>query len=104
MYHNRGDVYYVMYPFDDKMEEKARPAIILDTKDQVSIVIKVTSHAERVNDPKDVMLKHCAKAGLAEGSVARCAHFVPLDHRKIQRFLGSLHPEDLLNVLEKFYQ
>lgn len=102
MNHNRGDVYYALYPFDDKEEEKERPVIILDTRSGVSVVIKVTTHPPRDYDDKDVPLIHCEKAGLTEGSVARCGHYVPLKHEKIKRFLGTLHDEDLLNVLEKF--
>jgi hypothetical protein len=103
MNHNRGDVYSVLYPFDDKDESKVRPAIIFDTRDGRSIVIKVTSHAERENDDKDVPIIHWDKAGLDEPSVARCRLYIPLDHDKIFKYLGTLHDEDLLNVLEKFY-
>ncbi|RJX40937.1 hypothetical protein D3P09_02660 [Paenibacillus pinisoli] len=102
MYLNRGDVYLVMYPFDDEAKEKLRPGIILDTRDQRSIVIKVTSHEERWGG-KDLVIRYWKEAGLDQPSVARCAHFVPLHHDKIQRFLGTLHPDDLLNVLEQFY-
>jgi mRNA interferase MazF len=105
MNHNRGDVYLVMYPFDDEEIEKLRPGIILDTKDKMSIVIKVTSHEEREDgDSKDVELKHLDQAGLDKPSVARCSKFVPLHHEKIQKNLGTLHPEDMLSVLSRFYE
>ena len=103
MNHNRGDVYYALYPFDDIDESKGRPVIIFDTKEGVSIVIKVTSHEERENDDKDVSLIHWQKAGLSEPSVARCSMYIPLEHNKIHQFLGVLDDEDLVNVLEKFY-
>ena len=103
MYHNRGDVYYALYPFDDKDESKVRPVIIFDTREGRSIVIKVTSHEERDNDDKDVYLNHWKKAGLREPSVARCSLFIPLEHSKIYEFLGTLDDEDLVNVLDKFY-
>lgn len=103
MNHNRGDVYLVLYPFDDDEREKIRPAIIFHTKDSRSIVIKVTSHEEREDDDKDIEIAHWEKAGLDEPSVARCGKFVPLHHDKIQKYLGTLHDEDQLRVLEKFY-
>lgn len=94
----------VLYPFDDEAREKLRPGIILDTRENRSIVIKVTSHEERSNDKRDVAIKHWKAAGLDKPSVARCGMFVPLHHNKIQQFLGKLHDEDLLAVLEKFYR
>ncbi|WP_244996893.1 type II toxin-antitoxin system PemK/MazF family toxin [Paenibacillus woosongensis] len=104
MHHNRGDIYLVLYPFDDKELEKLRPGIILDTMENRSIVIKVTSHAERSNDPGDIEIRYWREAGLKQPSVARCSQFVPLDHKKIQQYLGQLQKEDLLNVLERFYK
>ncbi|WP_438495787.1 type II toxin-antitoxin system PemK/MazF family toxin [Paenibacillus sp. IHBB 3054] len=104
MNHNRGDVYLVLYPFDDGEIEKLRPGIVLDTRENQSIVIKVTSHAERAGDPKDLVLKYWQRAGLSQPSVARCSQFVPLHHDKIGKYLGTLHDEDLLNVLGKFYE
>jgi hypothetical protein len=104
MNHNRGDVYLVLYPFDDGDQEKFRPGIILDTKDNRSIVIKVTSHEERGNDTRDLTLVHWQAAGLQKPSVARCAMYVPLHHHKIDKYLGTLHPEDLINVLAQFYK
>lgn len=104
MNHNRGDVYLVLYPFDDEAMEKLRPGIVLDTQGDRSIVIKVTSHAERANETKDLVLLHWQQAGLSQPSVARCSQYVPLHHDKIKGFLGKLHDEDLLNVLAKFYE
>ncbi|MGO4697724.1 type II toxin-antitoxin system PemK/MazF family toxin [Paenibacillus sp. 2TAB26] len=104
MNHNRGDVYLVLYPFDDGEKEKLRPGIILDTKDKRSIVIKVTSHEERGNDSRDLALVYWQAAGLQKPSVARCSMFVPLNHDKIDKYLGTLHPEDLINVLAHFYK
>ncbi|MNW54860.1 PemK-like protein [compost metagenome] len=104
MQHNRGDVYLVLYPFDDQKMEKLRPGIILDTQGQHSIVIKVTSHEERGHDPGDVEIIHWKEAGLKQLSVARCSQYVPLEHHKIKEYLGKLHDEDLLNVLGKFYR
>ncbi|GGG06144.1 hypothetical protein GCM10010912_58460 [Paenibacillus albidus] len=104
MYHNRGDVYLVLYPFDDEEREKLRPGIVLDTQGERSIVIKVTTHAERANDSKDLDIRFWQQAGLSQPSVARCSQFVPLHHDKIQKYLGKLHDEDLLNILELFYQ
>ncbi|GIP08854.1 hypothetical protein J1TS5_10240 [Paenibacillus macerans] len=103
MLHNRGDVYLVLYPFDDKEREKLRPGIILHTENNRSIVIKVTSHAERTNDPGDLELRYWREAGLKEPSVARCSQFAPLDHSKIREYIGKLHDEDLVNVLERIY-
>ncbi|MEC0167361.1 type II toxin-antitoxin system PemK/MazF family toxin [Paenibacillus graminis] len=104
MNHNRGDVYLVLYPFDDGEEEKLRPGIVLDTQGNRSIVIKVTSHDVRAADPKDLIIQHWKQAGLSQPSVARCSQYVPLHHEKIGRFLGTLHDEDMLNVLSKFYE
>ncbi|NOU81172.1 hypothetical protein GC101_20115 [Paenibacillus sp. LMG 31459] len=104
MYHNRGDLYTVLYPFDDMDAEKLRPAIIFDTKDNHSLVIKLTSHEERHNDSGDVSIIHWKEAGLSSPSVARCSDFVPLHHDKIKKFLGTLRPEDMTNVLEKIYR
>jgi mRNA interferase MazF len=104
MYHNRGDVYMVLYPFDEGQFEKLRPAIILETQDNKSIVIKVTTHDEREHDDGDLEIIHWQEAGLDRPSVARCSDFVPLDHEKTINFIGKLHEEDLLNVLEKMYR
>ncbi|WP_221226508.1 hypothetical protein [Paenibacillus endophyticus] len=42
--------------------------------------------------------------GLEKPWVARFAMYVPLDHHKIDKYLGTLHPEDLINVLAHFYK
>ncbi|MEC0330622.1 type II toxin-antitoxin system PemK/MazF family toxin [Paenibacillus macerans] len=94
MNHNRGDVYLVLYPFEDEEKEKLRPAIIFDTREQFSIVIKVSSHEERGEG--DIPIIHWKEAGLDEPSVARCSHYIPLHHEKIGKFLGVLHNEDLM--------
>jgi len=104
MHHNRGDVYLVLYPFDDGDAEKLRPGIVLDTQGNQSVVIKVTSHAERTGDNKDLVIKYWQHAGLSQPSVARCRQFIPLHHDKITKYLGKLHDENLLNVLGKFYE
>lgn len=104
MNHNRGDVYLVLYPFDDMDYEKGRPAIIIDTKDSKSLVVKVTSKNIRDYDDGDIDIKYWSQAGLSQPSVARCSKFIPLDHEKIQKFLGVLHNDDLINVLEKLHR
>lgn len=104
MHHNRGDLYTVMFPFDDEEKEKIRPAIILDTKNDRSIVIKVTSHEERSNDDGDIEIKYWLQAGLDKPSVARCSLFIPLHHDKIIKYIGRLHDDDLINVLDKIYK
>jgi PemK-like protein. len=83
---NRGDVYTVLYPFDDEEIEKLRPGIILDSQNGRAIVIKVTSHEEREYDDGDYKIIHWEKAGLDRPSVARCNQFVPLDYDKIAKF------------------
>lgn len=101
MFHNRGDVYLVLYPFDDQDKEKLRPGIIFDTRNGSSIVIKVTTHEERTNE--DIPIKHWRDAGLDKPSYARCSMYVPLNHDKIKQYLGTLSDEDLLDVLSKMY-
>ncbi|WP_336764958.1 type II toxin-antitoxin system PemK/MazF family toxin [Paenibacillus sp. USHLN196] len=104
MNHNRGDVYLVLYPFDDMDSEKGRPAIIIDTRDKKSLVVKVTSKDERDYDDGDIEIEYWEEAGLSKPSVARCSHFIPLDHEKTIRPLGVLHSQDLTNVLSKLYR
>jgi len=103
MNHNRGDIYTALYPFDDMDKEKLRPSLIFDTRDQYSIVIKLTSHEERSNDDGDIEIKYWEEAGLDFPSVARCSDSIPLHHDKIKKFIGVLHKEDMINVLEKMY-
>lgn len=95
-----GEVYLVLYPFDDADREKLRPGIILDTRGDASIVIKVTSHDQRAGS-KDVVLEYWQEAGLRQPSVARCSQYVPLDRNKIKGRLGKLHDADLARVLSQ---
>jgi len=67
-------------------------------------VIKVTTHEEREHDHGDVELQYWREAGLEQPSVARCSQYVPLEHIKIKKYLGTLHQVDLVNVLEKIYR
>lgn len=104
---NKGDVWFVDYPYEeDSKQSKRRPVVIVETQDGFSLAIgiKVTTHAPRLWDPFDIEIKEYLLAGFKKPSTARTAHNREFITSKFLRQLGVLHRKDLLNVLRAYYQ
>lgn len=63
-----GDVWRVHFPFEDKDQEKRRPAIIVDDETIAILAIKVTSKEK--DNPYSIFIEEWQSAGLTKPSWA----------------------------------
>lgn len=92
-----GEVWYATLPKEENPNDLMtnRPCIIVDQTDaEEFIVIKVTSHNPRNNDPYDVRLVYWGQCGLKKPSTARCSKLIILQREQIDNFKGRLSIAD----------
>lgn len=108
---DRGQIYYVPFPFeDDPLLIKNRPAVVLsvDQENQCFLAARITKHRERVYDIYDYALKDWKASGLEHPSTIRCDKvkiflFSAIDRRVGNSgFIGTLTPDDYSVVNHKF--
>lgn len=94
----RGDVILVPFPFSDLSGSKKRPALVLavnnDWRELVCMML--------TSSPKGIMeipVSHLDSTGLPKPTVARIHRLFSIDQSIVLKKLGSLHPEDLKNVM-----
>ena len=69
---NRWDVYWADVPFEeDALQCKRRPVVIASDRTVYVLVLRVTSHAARLDGPYGYALQGWCFAGLTKGSVVR---------------------------------
>ena len=94
---NRWDVYWADVPFEeDALRGKRRPVVIASDRTVYVLVLRVTSHAARLDDPYDYALQEWRFAGLTKESVVRVRKIAQLRPEAIGEYIGRLHPVDIL--------
>ncbi|WP_424446270.1 type II toxin-antitoxin system PemK/MazF family toxin [Paenibacillus xerothermodurans] len=97
-----GDVWIASVYQTATKQFKVRPIVIVGNDKAIDVDVltaPITTHAPKVG--ADIILFHWQVAGLARESVARTSKLFPVSKDKLIKKLGSLHPDDLLNVLNK---
>jgi mRNA interferase MazF len=98
-----GEIVLLSFPFADTTGAKRRPAlVILDTGDEDTIVVRVTSQVAQT--AFDVELMEWQQAGLLLPSVVRVHKVATLEKRLVERRLGALTPSDWAQVRVKIRQ
>ena len=86
---NRGDVYWADVPFEeDVLQGKRRPVVIASDRTVYVVVLRVTSHAARLDDPYDYALQEWRFAGLTKESVVRVRKIAQLRPEAIGEYIG----------------
>jgi mRNA interferase MazF len=92
-----GDVLLMSFPFSNLVGSKRRPALVLlDTEDRDVIVARITS--QNAQTAFDANLTDWHEAGLRLPSVVRIHKIASLEKQLIERRMGSLTPNDLVQV------
>jgi len=98
-----GEIVLLKFPFVEQQEAKRRPALVLlDASDADILVARITS--QDVNTEYDVVLAQWKQSGLLISSVVRLHKMATLQKRLVERRLGILTKEDMLNVQAKLQQ
>ncbi|MBI4615036.1 MAG: type II toxin-antitoxin system PemK/MazF family toxin [Planctomycetes bacterium] len=96
----RGDVILVPFPFSDLTGRKARPAVVLSTREYArrmgDLVVAMLTSAPR-SGPFDCEIRDWARAGLYLPTWAR-AKLATITPRLVAARLGRLAPRDLRGV------
>lgn len=96
---NRWDVYWGDVPFeDDPTQIKRRPVIIAKDCAVYVLILRVTSHEARQNDPYDYTLQEWKYANLETESVVRIRKIAQLRPEHVHEYIGRLHPVDILGI------
>lgn len=98
---NRWDIYWADVPFEeDPFQSKRRPVIIARNKVIYALVLRVTSHDVRKDDPYDYPLQEWEYANLSKESVVRIRKIAQIKPEHIHEYIGKLHPVDILEIQE----
>jgi mRNA interferase MazF len=98
-----GEIVLLKFPFVEQEEAKRRPALVLlDAGDADILAARITS--QDVNTEYDVVLAQWKQSGLLIPSVVRLHKMATLQKKLVERRLGILTQEDLLNVQAKLQQ
>ena len=98
-----GELVIVAFLFAGTTETKRRPGLILlDTGDEDMIVAKITSQIPRTTF--DVEIQEWQQAGLKRPSVVRLHKLNTLQKSLVERRLGILTPDDLVQVRDRVKQ
>ncbi|HKY63731.1 MAG TPA: type II toxin-antitoxin system PemK/MazF family toxin [bacterium] len=101
------DVVAVPFPFTDRKQAKKRPALVLSSARNFnepvgqSIMAMITS-SKNQPWPEDVPIEDLKSAGLPVSSVIRMKLFT-LDHRLVEKKLGSLSVRDRKRLLDSLH-
>lgn len=92
----KWDVYIADVPFEDIMESKVRPVVIVDDSIVATIdCIKLTSHPPRSGE---YALKYWKEAGLHKPTTVRLSKVLSLSPTNLKTRIGSLHIVDILEI------
>jgi mRNA interferase MazF len=109
----RGDVVIVPFPFQDRLGEKIRPAVIVqcDRENQRlanTVVAMVTGNLADAGQPTAVLIDPTAPdgagSGLAGPSLVKCCNLATVRQSRILHVIGSLsaalqrHVDDALKM------
>ena len=93
-----GDVWWVHFPFEDKDQEKRRPAIIVDDETIAILAIKVTSKEK--DNPYSIFIEEWQSAGLTKPSWAIIDRIVSISEMFMDCKIGALSENDSTKILQ----
>lgn len=92
------DVVVVPFPYADRLAEKRRPAIVVNSpqlQDKYSLVwLAMVTSADNRGWDCDVLVKDLKSAGLPAASLVRTAKIATVDSERIVRRIGKLAAKD----------
>lgn len=96
--YNIGEVWWVMFPYQDQSVEKRRPAIVIDDDTIAILTVQVTSKDKNV--PYSIELEDWDSVGLSKPSWARIDRIVKISEWNIESKIGELSDRDLNKILQ----
>lgn len=97
-----GDVWYSLFPKEeDKNDLMERPCIIVEEYEEEYLVIKITRHDPRTEDPFDTEIVDWSACGLKSPSTARISKVTLINKSQILNYKGHLTPYDEFVISEK---
>ncbi|MGG4145706.1 type II toxin-antitoxin system PemK/MazF family toxin [Paenibacillus algorifonticola] len=97
-------MYWVLFPFEESNDAKVRPGIVIDVSpDELEVL---TVKVSRSQSDKEILvaIEHWLQAGLREPSFAIVSKIRLLKKDRFSGFIGTIHRDDLLDVLEAAYK
>jgi mRNA-degrading endonuclease toxin of MazEF toxin-antitoxin module len=96
--YNIGEVWQVLFPYQEKDDEKLRPAIVIDDDTIAILTVMVTSKNKDV--PYSIELEDWDSAGLTKPSWTRIDRIVKISEWNIDSKIGELSDRDLAKILQ----
>ena len=96
--YNIGDVWWVHFPYDEKDQEKYRPAIIIDDETIAILAIYVTS--QNKENPFSIYIEDWKSAGLKRASWARIDRIISINEWYMGQKSGKLSERDKIKILQ----
>lgn len=96
---NRGDVVLVPFPFQDKLGEKVRPAVVVQSDAENrrlgnTILAMITGNLDDVGQPTTLFIDPQTTDGTGSGlngpSVVKCYNLTTIRQRRVLHVLGHL--------------
>lgn len=105
----RGDVVVVPFPFQDKLGEKIRPAVVVQSDSENrrlanTILAMITGNLDDAGQPTTVLVDprtaHGAGSGLKGPSLVKCYNLATVRQRRILQVIGRL-PDALMQQVNQ---
>ena len=91
----KWDIYIADVPFEDFSQKKVPPVLILEDAVVFISCLKMTSHAPREGE---YLLRRWKEAGLRKPTTVRLSKRLKLQQRDIRKWIGTLHPIDIIEI------
>lgn len=92
----KWDVFLANVPFEECIQSKIRPVVILEISDtQVIVCLKMTGQPPRQNE---YVLRRWKDAGLHKPTTVRLSKRLVLNQKLILKQIGCLHALDILEI------
>ena len=94
----KWEVWLVDMPFEEGINSKIRPALVIDPQQNFIVVGKMTSHPPRENFQDEYQMIDWEGAGLIKETTLRLSHLVRLNPSSFIICLGKVQPEDQIKI------
>lgn len=94
------DIYNADVFFEDKMEKKTRPVLLIDEINNICLSLKITHNTKRTGIDEYTIVEW-KEAGLDTKSNVRISKLIPLDNKYLNDKRGVLQPNDRKALIEK---
>ena len=95
--YNIGEVWWIHFPFQDKEQDKRRPAIVIDDETIAILAMYVTS--KNKENPYSIEIEDWKEAGLPKPSWTRIDRIVSISEWYMDRKIGNLSIKDLTMMI-----